>query len=794
LSKSQSLNSASLSIERVAVIGSGVMGAGIAAHCANAGCEVLLLDIIPKAAINSKEQSARDSIAAGAIAKMAKSNPEMLMHKSYAKRITAGNIEDHLSLLKDYDWVVEVIIENLAIKRSLYEKLDKYVGPETIVSSNTSTLPRSALTEQMSDELSSRFIITHFFNPPRYLPLLELVAGSEVDQSVVSRMVEFADIRLGKRVIHCNDKPGFIGNRLGVYFIQRAIHATLEHGFTVEQADAMLSRPLGIPKTAIFGLMDLIGIDLTPHIMASLIEHLQPDDPFHQISGAGAEIIESMIEEGYTGRKGKGGFYRLNREGGGKVKEARNLLTGEYAPANRRAGFASAKMAKQGILRMLDHHDQGAAFVRDILLDTLSYAAYLVPEVTDDISAIDEAMKVGYNWKRGPFEIIDEIGASEFVKRLEGAGKPIPNLLQKAAHAGSFYKIDDNDVYRLNIDGEFVVINRPTETLMVSDLKRRGKPIKRNGSASIWDAGDGVLLVEYHSKMNAMDPFSMEMLQNAVYLSEEDEWKAIVIANDGKNFSAGANLGLALFAANLGAWKDVENFITLGQDTYQELKYASVPVVAAPTGVCVGGGCEVLMHCDAVQAHSESYIGLVEVGVGIVPGWGGCKELLGRLGPFNLVSAGPMGPILKAFEQIGTAQVAKSAEQARRMGYLRPEDRITMNRDRLIADAKARALELVDGYMPPKPHTYNLPGATAKFALDMAVADLARSGQATPHDVVVTSELASILSGGDTDTLDELSEEDILRMEREAISKLSRTTGTLARMEHMVQTGKPLRN
>ena len=286
----------------------------------------------------------------------------------------------------------------------------------------------------------------------------------------------------------------------------------------------------------------------------------------------------------------------------------------------------------------------------------------------------------------------------------------------------------------------------------------------------------------------------MEILQNAVYLAEEDEWKAIVIANDGKNFSAGANLGLALFAANLGAWKDVENFIALGQETYQELKYAPVPVVAASTGVCVGGGCEVLMHCDAVQAHSESYIGLVEVGVGIVPGWGGCKELLGRLSPFNLVSAGPMGPILKAFEQIGTAQVAKSAEQARRMGYLRPDDRITMNRDRLIGDAKARALELVDGYLPPEPYTYNLPGATAKYALDMAVADLARSGQATPHDVIVTAELAMILSGGDTDTLDKLSEDDILRMEREAISRLSRTTGTLARMEHMVQTGKPLRN
>ncbi|MFL2956389.1 MAG: 3-hydroxyacyl-CoA dehydrogenase/enoyl-CoA hydratase family protein [Candidatus Thalassarchaeaceae archaeon] len=775
-------------IERVAVIGSGVMGAGIAAHCANAGCDVLLLDIVPDGA------SDRNVLAAGAIKKMFKSNPEMLMHKSFAKRITAGNIDDDLPLLKDYDWVVEVIIENLEIKQSLYQKLAEHIGSKTILSSNTSTLPRSALIEGMDSDLASRFLITHFFNPPRYLPLLEVVSGDDVDESVVSQFSEFALVQLGKRVTHCNDTPGFIGNRLGVYFIQRSIKATLDHGLTVEQADAMLGRPIGLPKTAVFGLMDLVGIDLIPHVMSSMLTHLQSDDPFHQIAGAGDQIVRDMLADGYTGRKGKGGFYKLNREGGAKIKEARNLITGEYATANRKAAFASAKMAKQGITRMLDHDDEGSAFVAEVLLDTLSYAAYLVPEVTDDIYAIDGAMKVGYNWKKGPFEMIDSIGAAEVVKRLQTLGRSVPEFLQIGADKGSFYSIEDGEIHRLSPSGEMVQVSRPPETLTVADLKRRGKPIQRNASASIWDAGDEVLLVEYHSKMNAMDPLSMEILLTAVDMAEYGDWKGILIANDSNNFCAGANLGLALFGANLAAWKDVEDFIALGQEAYQALKYAEVPVVAASTGVCVGGGAEVLLHCDAVQAHSESYVGLVEVGVGIVPGWGGCKEMLARLSAFGIAPNGPMGAVMKAFEMIGTAQIAKSAEQARRMGFLRPDDRVSMNRDLLLADAKARVLELADDYTPPEPHTYHLPGATGRAALDMAVSDLSRSGQATPHDVIVTGELANILTGGDTDMLDELSEDDILAMELAAISKLSRNEATLARMEHMVQTGKPLRN
>ena len=775
------------SIQRVAVIGSGVMGAGIAAHCANTGCKVLLLDIV-------KEGDDRSAIAKAAIQQMNKSNPEMLTHPRNASLISAGNIEDDLEKLSEVDWVIEVIVENLDIKRNLYASMAEHIGPETIVSSNTSTLPRAELVEGMSPEMASRFLISHFFNPPRYLPLLEVVTSKEVSEKTLQRFTSFADLSLGKRVILCNDTPGFVGNRLGVYFIQRAFKGTLDYGFSVEQADAMLGRPLGIPKTAVFGLMDLVGIDLSVHVIESLVSHLPEDDPFHDIVGAGEEIIQAMIEEGYTGRKGLGGFYRLNKEGGKRVKEARSLVTGEYSAADRKAAFPSAKMGKQGLSPLMDFPDEGAAFVADVLLDSLSYAAYLVPDVTEDLSSIDSAMKVGLNWTRGPCEMMDSIGAASMVERLEASGRNVPSFLRTAAENGGFYSIEDGKIQRLAPDGSMVTVERPESTLAVADLKRRGKPLKRNGSASLWDMGDGILLVEYHSKMNAVDPFIVEMLVDAVDLAESEGWKGIVIGNDAPNFCAGANLGLVLFAVNLAAWKDVEDFIAAGQDAYSLIKYCEIPVVAAPTGMCLGGGAEILMHCDSIVAHCESYIGLVEVGVGIIPAWGGCKELMGRLRDFDLVEEGPMPPVMKAFEYIGTAQVAKSAEQARSMAFLAPDDKITMNRDRLLADAKARVLEISEGYEPPEPRTYNLPGPSGRTALQLAVKDLALSGQATPHDVVVTNELAWILSGGDTDMTETVDEDDILSMEREAIVKLGRHEDSLARMEHMLATGKPLRN
>ncbi len=777
-------------IRRVAVIGSGVMGAGIAAHCANAGCDVLLLDMVPEGAAQ------RNTLAAAAKERMRSAEPEVLMHPDFAERITVGNLEDDLARLSDRDWVIEVVIERVDVKRSIYADITDHLAEHAILSSNTSTLPRAELIVGMDPSLTSRFLITHFFNPPRYLPLLEVVAGGDVSDETIMRFHRFADQRLGKRVTFCNDTPGFIGNRLGIYFVQRAIAATLEHGLTVEQADAMLGRPIGLPKTGVFGLMDLVGIDLVPHVIDSMVEHLPATDALHEIAGLGGDIIQTMIAEGYTGRKGKGGFYRLNTDDGQRIKEARDLETGEYAPADRRAAFPSAKIGRQGLMRLIEKDDAGSRFVKEVLVDTFAYAASLVPEVSDDIVAIDGAMQVGYNWKKGPFQMMDDLGVDWLIAELESAERDVPATLRSASENGGFHGTLEGDMTRLTTEGTHVLVPQSEDMFTVADLKRQqGRAIKRNGSASLWDAGDGVLLVEYHSKLNAMDPNSMEMLLTAVDIAENEGWKGILLGNDASHFCAGANLGLALFAANLGAWKEVEQFIALGQDTYQALKYAEVPVVAAATGMCVGGGCEVLLHCDAVQAHAESYIGLVEVGVGIIPGWGGCKEMLARLPDFGISSGGPMGAPMQAFETIGLAKVAKSADQARGLGYLRSTDRITMNRDRLLADAKARVLELAEDYSPPEPHTYRLPGPSGRLALEMALNDLVLSGKATPHDVVVVGELAKVLTGGDyADVTVEMGEDEILALERAAISTLAKDEATLDRMEHMLAKGKPLRN
>lgn len=776
-------------INKVAVIGSGIMGAGIAAHCANAGCDVLLYDIVPDGAKD------RSVVARDAIGRMKKSNPEVLMHPANSQRIHPANLEDDLALLRDRDWVIEVVVERLDIKHTIYTNIEEYLAEDVILSSNTSTIPRSSLVEGMSPFLASKFLITHFFNPPRYLPLLEIVAGEEVEEDLFHRMSIFASERLGKRVTLCNDTPGFIGNRLGIYFVQRAIAATLDHGFTVEQADAMLGRPIGLPKTGVFALMDLVGIDIIPAVVQSMVNNLPPDDALHKIAGRGGEIIEKMISEGYTGRKGKGGFFRLNTEGGNRVKEARSLTDGTYATANRRAAFTSAKVGRQGLKRLMTHPDEGAVFVKEILLDTFAYAASLVPDVSEDIGAIDGAMKVGYNWKKGPFEMMDSIGLDWLVEQMETVGIEIPGYLTLAAEKGSFYGLEEGEITRLNFSGEPIQILNGAEVTTVSDIKRRrGKPIRRNASASIWNANDGVLLVEFHSKMNALDPLIMEILLAAVDISEGDEWRGILIANDSANFCAGANLGLALFAANLGAWSTLEEFIALGQDTYQALKYAEVPVVSAASGMCIGGGCEILLHSDGVVAYAESYIGLVEVGVGIIPAWGGCKEMLARLTDEKLVGLGPMAAPMQVFENIGMAKVAKSAHQAKDLGYLRERDRITMNRDRVLSDAKSYLLELAEDYTPPLPHVYHLPGPSGLAALKMALNDLAIAGHATPHDLTVVGELAKVLTGGECDHTDELSEDDILALERKAIEKLGRDELTLERMEHMLAKGKPLRN
>jgi 3-hydroxyacyl-CoA dehydrogenase len=771
-------------IGKVAVIGAGVMGCGIAAQIANAGVPVLLLDVVRAGGGN------RNEAADNAVARALKTDPAPFMSDQAARMIQTGNIEDDLASVASCDWIVEAVVERLDVKQALYRKLEAVRRPGTAVSSNTSTIPLATLLEGLPESFARDFMITHFFNPPRYMRLMELVTGPATNQALARAVGLFCDVALGKTVVGCKDSPGFIANRLGVFWMTGAVTETLEHGLTIEQADAVIGRPFGVPKTGVFGLMDLVGLDLMPHVNASMAGALPKDDEFHAIN-RDMPVIVRLIEAGYTGRKGRGGFYRLNRQGGMRLKETLDLATGEYR-AERPAELPELAAAGRDLRALLSMPGKIGAYAWKVMGHTMAYAAKLIPEATEEIAAIDAAMRLGYNWKHGPFELIDSVGADWLIARLRADGFSVPPMLSLAA-GRSFYRVQNGVRQQLGQDGDYHDIVRPDGVLLLEDIKRRSAPVLKNSSASVWDLGDAVLCFEFTSKSNALDEQTIALLGKTIALVKKDH-KALVIYNEGPNFSVGANIGLALFAANIAAWMQVDSLIATGQETLQKLKYAPFPVVSAPSGMALGGGCEMLLHSDAVQAHAETYAGLVECGVGLLPGWGGCKEMLGRWSDDPALPKGPMPAASKVFEMISTAKVSRSAAQAREMLILRDTDRITMNRDRLLADAKRRALELAQDYRPPAPREIVLPGPSGRVALNQAVAGFARQGVATPHDIVVSGELARVLTGGDTDIIDTVKEAKLLDLERDSFMRLLRTPGTLARIEHMLETGKPLRN
>ncbi|MTW16340.1 3-hydroxyacyl-CoA dehydrogenase [Rhodoplanes serenus] len=771
-------------IRKVVVVGAGVMGAGIAAHVANAGVPVTLLDIVPAGAPN------RNALAEGAVERMLKADPAPLMTKAAAKLITPGNTEDHFdAAVGDADWIVEVVTERLDVKQALYRRIEAARKAGSVVSSNTSTLPLASLVDGLPESFARDFLITHFFNPPRYMRLLEIVVGPLTRPEAVDTVSRFADMSLGKSLVRCKDRPGFIANRLGVFWLQAAVVEAFARGLAIEDVDAVIGKPMGIPKTGVFGLLDLVGLDLMPHVNASLAAALPKDDPFHAFDRP-LPVVQKLIADGYTGRKGKGGFYRLNREAG-KRKEALDLATGEFRPA-RKAEVAAVAESGRSLGKLLDHDSPLGAYAWRVMGATLAYAAALVGDAADDIEAIDEAMRLGYNWRWGPFELIDRLGADWLIARLERDGQAVPEMLRLAA-GRSFYRVENGRRQALGRDGQYHDIVRPDGVLLLEDIKRAGTPVIKNGSAALWDLGDGVACFEFTGKMNTIDQQVLDLLVKTVRRVKKD-FKALVIYNEGHNFSVGANLGLALFACNIAAWTEVEASVTQGQEAYRALKYAPFPVVGAPSGLALGGGCEILLHCDAIQAHAETYMGLVEVGVGLIPAWGGCKEMLHRWSTLGRLPKGPMPAVAKVFETVSTATVAKSAAEAKELLYLRPTDGITMNRNRLLADAKARALAMAESYVPPEPPIYVLPGPSAETAMAMAVAGFRRLGKATPYDEVVSGALARILSGGDTDVTETLDEEAVLALEREQLVRLVRQPGTLARLESMLMTGKPLRN
>ena len=750
-------------IKKVAVLGAGNMGAGIAGQVANAGVPVLLLDLTREAAARGKQD-------------LFKRKPAPLMHPSAADLIETGGFDQDLERLAEADWIVEVVVERLPVKQALFERVERVRRPGSIVSSNTSGIRLSEITAGLPASFAADFCITHFFNPPRYMGLLELVAGPATRPDAVDTLREFCTVRLGKEVVDARDTPSFIGNRIGILAMLAGVRAAQRHGLTVEQADAVAGKPIGWPGTGVFGLIDLVGLDVLADVARNMQSQLPASDPAQPLLEL-PPLLKTMLERGWIGRKAGGGFYRMTAD---KQREVLDLNTLQYRPPQP-VELASAKA--RGVKELLAGDDAGARFAADLLGYTLAYTATVAPQIAADVLAIDTAMREGYSWRAGPFELLDEIGLADFVRRLQAAGQPVPALLQTAQASGDgrFYREEADGPEYLGFDGVYHAVPRSAATLAVADLRRAGKPLLENASASLWDMGDGVALLEFHTKMNALDEYSVEAMELTLDRVGRD-FEALVIGSDAPHFCAGANLKRMLDAARAGDFKFLDGFIEGLQHALMAFKYAPFPVVGAPRGLALGGGCEVLLHCNVLQAHAELNAGLVELRVGLLPAGGGTKEMVLRH-----LDVG----VERGFDLIVGSVVSGSAAEARDMRVLTDYCAITMHRRRVLADAKAAARRLVSAYLPGKPAVVTLPGPAGRAALEARVAAQVEAGKMTAHDAVVAGHIAAVMSGG---AGGEVTEHELLRLEREHFLELLRLPASQARMEHMLATGKPLRN
>ena len=772
--------------KKITVIGSGLMGSAIAAHFANIGCEVNLLDVVDK-----KDEN-RSNISNKAIKNLLKIKPSPLTLKSNINLIKSGNIEDDLNQINESDWVVEAIIENLNIKKELYEKIDKIMRNDLIISSNTSTIPINQLTEGLSLKFKKNFLITHFFNPPRYLKLLEIVKSKEVNIEIFEKIKLFCDLNLGKTVIETKDTAGFIGNRIGIFWIERAAVEAIKHDLSIEEADIIIKNLFGVPKTGVFGLIDVVGLDLIPLVVKSLLNNIPANDYYksvHQVP----EIFQFMLDNKLIGRKGSGGFYKLVDEDNKKIKHSLNLNSKKYSKSFK-PNIQNIKLIKKDLKDFLINDDKYSKYALSIISDVLYYVLNITEEISHNILDIDEAMKNGFGWKFGPFELLDNIGPLFIKDIFIKSKKDIPILLDKIAD-NSFYKVQSNKINYYDFKtNKFKNLKRPDGVILLSDIKKIQKPIVNINTASLWDIGNKVTVFEFHSKSNTIDMATLEFLNQSIDIVS-NSYQSMIIYNEGEFFSAGANLGEALFLGNLGLDSEVEkNILKKGQEVYSKLKYSEFPVISAPFNLALGGGCEILLHSNYVQAHIESYIGLTEAALGILPAWGGCKELLSRFSKQKTLAKGPMPSIIKTFELIGMAKVSTSAHEAKELGYLKNNDGITINRNRLLYDAKMKALELSKDFTPPNKSTYNLPGKTSILALTLAINSMRQNGQISNYDKYIGEKIAFVLSGGDTNINKELSEENILNLEKDAIYELISKNLTLERLEHVLETGKYLRN
>jgi len=740
-----------MKINQVVVIGSGTMGSGIAAQLCNANIPVTLLDL--KTEISEK---AKDRIY--------KSRPPLLIDKSKINNINAGNINDNFEIVKDADWIVEAVVERIDIKHNIYEKIFKERKAGSIISSNTSSIPLKVLSEKLSDDEKKDFCITHFFNPVRYMDPLEIVKSENNDLEKINSLKKFCDKDLGKGTIICNDTPGFLGNRIGVYAMQVALTEAFKMKLSIEEADAVFGRPMGIPKTGVFGLYDLIGIDLMSDVLKSFKKELPKSDEFQTVAKE-IPLVKKLIETGYTGRKGKGGFYRINRVENKKILEAINLETGEYS-TSKKINLDSERM---DIKNLINRQDKYGEYAWSVISKIIKYASSLVPGITDKFNDIDEAMRLGFNWSKGPFEILKEIGVKTFFEKI--------GTIENNKFLENLSKTKDEKFY-----GERQLYTQ-METL--GKIKSRALKLDKNNSAEIHRFND-FNIVEFTTKANALDYDSMDSLKNATD-------KPLIIINESMQFSAGVNLSYTMNFADKRDFKSIEKFIKYFQETCKHLKYSKYPVVSAPSGLTLGGGFEVLVHSNFVASHTNIVVGLVETLVGLIPAGGGCKEMLWRWSQSEEAKKDPDYAPLKVFDIIGYAKTATSPIEAEPLKYLKPEDKKTMSRNSLLFVSKD-ILDNNKNFTPPAECTFNLSGKVVKEKMIKLLEKLYNDKVILDHGMEVGKELANVLSGGNTTIEKTISEDDLFKLELDAFMRLIETQKTQERIKHTLATGKPLIN
>ena len=804
------------SINRVAVIGAGTMGAAIAAHLANAGIPAYLLDIVPRALTAKEEKkgltldhpAVRNRIVNEGWQRCVKARPANLFAKDVAERVTLGNLEDNFDWLGEVDWIIEVIVERLDIKQQLMARLDKVRSPNCIVSTNTSGIPIKEIAAGRSDEFKAHFLGTHFFNPPRYLKLLEVIPHETTAPEIVEFMKEFGARTLGKGVVVCKDTPNFIANRfisvVGAYTLNYA----LDNGFTVEEVDSLTGPTVGHPKTATFRLYDLVGIDVMAHVNSNLYPAIA-NDPYRKelVHEKSTALIEAMVERKWLGNKTKQGFYKRVQTEEGRQFWVLNPETMEYQPPTKVRFESVGKHRKvedtgERIKLLCAEDDRAAKFIWATTAFGLNYAASIIPEVADDILSIDNANKWGFMHELGPFEIWDALGVAESVERMEAEGMTVTPWVKEMLAAGhtTFYEKKNGKLYYYDpLSKGYVAVADDPRAFVIKDVKaEEQRIIASNPSASLLDMGDGVLGLEFHSKMNALDTDIFKMMERAREELDKD-WVGLVVGNQGKNFCVGANIFVVAVAAQQGEWEQLEAVIKQGQNALMAFRYSPKPVVSAPFGMALGGGAEVTMGASAVCAAAELYIGQVEAGVGLVPSAGGCKELVRRvISPVirNTPSADPLPFMQQIFERIAMAKVSASAVEAQQWGFLAPADRIVMNSDHLLYEAKQMVLEMAAaGYRPPvRGKEIWAMGANGLAALEIMVWSLKEAGYASEHDALIANKTAYILCGGKLTRPQWVDPQYILDLEREAFLSLLGEQKTLDRIWNMLNTGKPLRN